>query len=455
MVVGFFSFISLNGCKEKQTIGTDLIPPVDNINTFEVKDFNLQVNTEYHDSLFTNDNNYMLMALGKISNDPFFGITNAGIYMQFKLPELGFKFPQGSYDSVILSVPYYISTTNGYAVYGDTSTNIIPVKLNAYQIVDPFYYEREKVYFAHDSLGIHHVPLGSGSYTLANFTDTIVLNNGDTVRNMLRMKLNDGIKNYLVNAPASVLDLNTNFADYFKGIYLAPAPNSTGSFIGMFRLDGGNDQFYSYAQLTFYYKKTGDTATSKFNLKFNPGNTPFFNSIRRDYTGTPAQNYISKTNADTLLVQGYPGFRSEIEIKIDNKIPNAIINKATLEITALNVGLDGFFRNPEQLLVMGIDEDGKEYTIADRLGNAGNNTNVGVSLIGGTPFVSTIGTNKYIKYHINMPRELQQAVLEGREKIKIRIYSSTAYPSFFRLAAGGPNAAETERLNFHVVYSLK
>src|SRR5690606_34196330 len=169
MVVGFFSCITIIGCKEKQTISADLIPPVDNINTFEINDFDLNISVQKHDSLLTNDDNYMLMALGKINNDPYFGTTNAGIYMQFQMPNLNFTFPEGNYDSVILSVPYYINTNKNYVVYGDTSASMIPLKLNAYQILDPFEYNRFKSYFSFDSLSTHHSPIGSGTYTLKNF----------------------------------------------------------------------------------------------------------------------------------------------------------------------------------------------------------------------------------------------------------------------------------------------
>ncbi len=79
--IAFFLLISFNSCKkinEATQLGDDLIPPIDNVNTFEVSFKTETNNALYNDStkLRFNDD----IALGHINNDPEFGQTNASVY---------------------------------------------------------------------------------------------------------------------------------------------------------------------------------------------------------------------------------------------------------------------------------------------------------------------------------------------------------------------------------------
>lgn len=122
----FLSFFY--SCKENVILPSDVIPQIDNINTFGSDTFTLHTHTIYQDSLQTGGlwkNNRVASsalfyhALGTIASDPVFGKTVAGIYLQVLPPTINFQFKtnasgtQRTIDSVILVLPYK-------AVYGDT-----------------------------------------------------------------------------------------------------------------------------------------------------------------------------------------------------------------------------------------------------------------------------------------------------------------------------------------------
>ena len=110
-----------SACKklnESTELGGGLIPPVDNITTFETY---LDVETDnkiFNDTtkVYFNDN----LAIGHISNDPEFGQTHADAYFNISsaiYPFYPFFNKDSAYvDSVVLSLSY-----NTY--YGDTTTS--------------------------------------------------------------------------------------------------------------------------------------------------------------------------------------------------------------------------------------------------------------------------------------------------------------------------------------------
>ena len=120
------TLILLISCKkinESTTLGGDLIPAVDNITTFDTTltvaafndTFTLTSDTTYYDRGNTH-------FLGQINNDPFFGKTDAKLFLELKPGFYKFTFgnkPDSLHiDSVVLILDYV-------ETYGDTtdSTN--------------------------------------------------------------------------------------------------------------------------------------------------------------------------------------------------------------------------------------------------------------------------------------------------------------------------------------------
>ncbi|HEU4606585.1 MAG TPA: hypothetical protein VFS31_00650, partial [Chitinophagaceae bacterium] len=278
-------FFSLAACKEKSSVKPDLIPDVDNIHTFEVTTFDMSLKNAYRDSLWTNDYQYQIVGIGGITNDVIFGKTAAGVYMQFAPPSANFTFPnQVIIDSSVLMVPYY------GVIYGDTSrTNPNhALRLNAYQITEPFTLGTDgtRKFYSFDKLDYNTVPIGSGTITVGSLVDTIVLANGDTVSNMLRLRMTGALNDQFKTMDPQYLVSPTVFQDHFRGIFLAPDTTQQQNTIAYFELSGAaNAANYSIAQMEFYYHTQTDNTPKRSFFRFDVLTSSFFNSIKRNYSG--------------------------------------------------------------------------------------------------------------------------------------------------------------------------
>jgi hypothetical protein len=111
-------FSACRKINEATELGGELIPPVDNINTFESYLDVVADNKLFQDTtkVYFNDN----LALGHIGNDPEFGMTHADAY--FNISSAFYPFypfinkDSVNIDSVVLSLSY-----NNY--YGDTNSS--------------------------------------------------------------------------------------------------------------------------------------------------------------------------------------------------------------------------------------------------------------------------------------------------------------------------------------------
>jgi hypothetical protein len=450
LCAGFFSLVA---CKEKSSIKPDLIPGVDSINTFEVTDLAISVKTTHFDSLSTDVYTYPLVAIGGITSDPFFGRTMAGAYLQFIPPAENFTFPTGVImDSTVISIPYLSFS------YADTtrSNNSHALKLRAYEITDNFSDTSVK-YYAVSKLAYNPLPVGTGTITVKSLYDTVKLATGDSVYRLLRMRV-DGLNDRFKNMSATDLASTAAFRAHFKGIYLGPDTTVIQNTLAYFGLTAGNSGLSNYdrAQLEFYYHTATDTKLLKAFFKFSPSYSSFFNGIYRNYTGTPALNYFNNqtANHDSLLMQGYPGFRSDLTIKIDNKIPPSVINKATITLTALKIGDDNRFSAPPQLIVTVVNDDGTERVITDMLNNDGSANEDGPSFVDGAATKVTINGTDFVRYTLNIPREVQKTISAGKTELKLRLASTVTYPGSFRMVVDGPNSSNPDtRLKFNVIYT--
>jgi hypothetical protein len=451
LCAGFFSLVA---CKEKSSIKPDLIPDVDNINTFQVDDLTLSVKNTYFDSLQTNIYSYPLVAIGGITSDAFFGRTMAGAYMQFIPPSDNFTFPTGVVmDSAVISMPFM---SFGYADSNRTNT-AHALKIKAYEITDNFSDTSIK-YYTFNRLAYNTIPVGTGTITLKSLYDTVGLASGDTVTRLLRMRV-DVLKDRFKNMSATDLASPTSFLANFKGIYLAPDTTVAQNTLAYFGMTAGNNAISNYdrTQLEFYYHTaTEPTKLIKSFFKFSSTYCSFFNGIYRNYTSTPALNYFNSQtlNHDSLLIQTYPGFRSDLTIKMDNKIPPSIINKATITLTALKIGDDGRFNAPPQLIVTVVNDDGTERILSDLLNNDGTANTSAQSFVGGTATTVKINGTDFVQYTLNIPREIQKTISGGKTELKLRLASSVTYPGSFRMVADGPNSSNTNtRLKLNVIYT--
>src|SRR5690606_745119 len=161
--------------------------------------------------------------------------------------------------------------------------------------------------------------------------------------------------------------------------------------------------------------------------------------------------FNATASADTILLQNEPGAAMDIVIPNIQSIPDALINKARLEISLLQDPQSVIFTPPARIYPIGIDAGGASYNIADRLPL---NSAAPLDFIDGRGRPVVSGAGSRMVYTINFPRELQQAILEGKNELRFRINGTQTFPGAYRMIAGGRNFPDPDyRLKLTIVYS--
>ena len=217
-----FSVVFLANCtKIKGTdIGAELLPAVDNINTFDTT-FEVITTTEITpDSLVPRlgrdvNGNAGQYILGHISNDPQFGKTTASIFMELKPPSFPYFF-QNTADSLYLdSVVLCLRWTN---TFGDT--NALQT-INVHRITELL--NVATAYNTNKSVRYGEL-IGTKTFAPKELNDSLFLFR-ETRVNQLRIRLNNTFARSVLAFDTSARSPyfnDTLFREFFKGFALIP-----------------------------------------------------------------------------------------------------------------------------------------------------------------------------------------------------------------------------------------
>jgi len=345
-----FSLIII-GCSKLDTtdIGSDLLPAVDNINTFDTL---LQINTtqgvfNLDSTKVSNTDDHVL---GKINNDPLFGTTTATIYAQFKPTFYPYYYGNAndtivSFDSVVLCLSYKGN-------WGDSS---IPLQLQVKEIPSSTGGVWDSLYKIKD---INYAPatgnvLGNTTVNIASLGNYIkYANRKDSVKNQIRIKLSGSFVTDLFARDTNVLSNNSFRTDsafklFTKGmaitvisgnslLYTNFADSTTKLEIHYRRKNGGSvDTTYSSFKVN----------TSALNATVKPSSSA--NNIVRGRTGYP----VSSPSADEIYLQTSPGTYANLSIPALATISNRIIHRAEIIVEQIpfNTVSDNWFTAPNYL----------------------------------------------------------------------------------------------------------
>ena len=432
-----------SSCKEDTIISASVTPAIDNIHTFTMDLDSLVTSTVYDDSALTSLNTTPAFApLGWLNGDVYSGNTAASLYMQV-IPPAALLSLADDPDSGFIILPY------GGFTWGDT-TNPSVQTYRAYAINESF--SKDSLYYSFFKKSTDQTVIGSGALNITGHAGAQV--DSVSVKNVkvtphLRIELTHSFLHYL----RSVLNGSTDstfasFVTAFPGFYIVPDSSSNQRSLPYFRLDPIASGLYSQASMVLY--KHADTVTYSFPL--NPAYAAHFTRITRNYASPLAQQLFNPLPADAgtkLLLQNAPGASIDVRIPSLSKIPkNVIINKCELVITDLaDAPGDVPYSRPPRILPVGVDSTGTRYTILDRFPTT---TTEALDFIDGSP--RTEGA--YTRYHINFPRELQRAIVQGKSTLHLRIGGTATYPAAYRLLAGGGRHSDPQyRMALHIVYS--
>jgi len=453
LVGAIAAIISQTGCRETTLIDSKVAPNLNSIDVYAIPDtFTIISKTVYDDSVVTSFNvsglpiNHALGTIGGTGADPFFGKTNGGIFMQI-IPESTnptttiFSTP----DSVILFIPY-----SGY-VYGDTA-NGSDQTVNVYPMQDTlgesstYYPFTQKPY---DPTRLY----GSATIKMKHLNDSVFMY-GLNRMPALRVVLNSKFITDIANASTTAATDYPTFLNAFKGLYIGPDTNQTGSTLPFFRLDGIDT--FTQANVLWFYRDASGTE-QVFQFPFSTTYCGHYNYITRNYTGTPASTYFSSaaTTDSLILVQNQPGAALDIRIpflkNLSSSIPKMVINRAELIITQVPTNTSSVFTAPTKLYAVGINpSDGSKYQIADRTPVTSTTP---LTFLNGYLQYATIAGQSLAQYTINLPREVINTINQQRE-LHLHINGTQDYPGACRLIAGGSNYPDINyRIRLHIVYS--
>lgn len=339
--ITFFSFIGWNCTKLDTTdIGSDLLPAVDNVNTFaDTLLINSTQETYFSDSTYIGK--YDDYAVGSINNDPLFGTTSADIYMQLKPAVYPFFFGNAGdtvsgtagvgLDSMILCLKY-----KGF--WGDSS---LPIRLQVSEVVDNMF--RDSVLKENKT---NYAPATGGPVLGSTIVDPLTMANyvrynygRDSINNQIRIKITyQPWMNALFNRD-SIQANGGNNAFYndsiYRRFYNGLAVITTGG--------GSNGLLYASlsdtsTKLEIYYRKKAKGATSidstYTSFRLNPLATTISamsntsNHIVRNRAGYP----ISSPGPNDHYLQTSPGSFVNLKIPGLATLSNRIIHRAEIII---------------------------------------------------------------------------------------------------------------------------
>jgi hypothetical protein len=337
-----FTLIFTWGCTkiDTTTLGSDLIPAVDNVNTFADT---LDITTTQ--GIFDDTSRLAytdLHPFGSITNDPIFGKTNADLYLQLKPGFFPFYYGNAGdtithFDSAVLCLSYK-------SFYGDT---LMPQTFTVYEInssttnfkTDD---DRDSAYnlqFLPDGgLGamigsLTLLPADVRKYTFYQGT------RNDSINNQIRIPLTSSfLQNTLLAnldtsaASTGIYRSDSLFLNKMKGFAIIA---SGGQANGLFYTDVAD----AATRLEVHYRKTNrgfvDTNFAAFQFSLGASSAPSAHATHlvRDRGGFP----VSNPSADVLNIQTTPGTYAILKIPGLSAYDNRIIHRAEIFVEQIPV----------------------------------------------------------------------------------------------------------------------
>jgi len=384
-----FLITFLFSCEEPNTVGLDVQPPDDKFNVINTDTISLITYTVIEDSIRTDETELNLLG----SNyDPVFGKNSASFYTQLRLSSNNANFGTNPIaDSIVLTLKYK-------TVYGDTSS-LQTIKV--YELNNSIY--KDSAYYSNMDIITTGVTLASKTFA-PKIKDSIYVD-GIKQAPHLRIPLSSTLAQTFINASATTpLSDNTNFLEFFKGLYVTSMPVSDKGAIISF------DLLNSVSGITLYYHNdAADSLKYKFVINENCARFNHFNHSNYLYSDPYMLSQILGDTAkgDSILyLQSMAGLKIKIQYPfLLNlvKTGRIAINKANLIIPVDIDDITLSENSPPPQLVVVEEEDGKIRFLADQYD--------GMTYFGG----AYNSTTK--EYRFNIGRHIQQVVNGVKDNI--------------------------------------
>jgi hypothetical protein len=466
------SFILLFSCKkinEATELGGDLIPGVDNVNTFDTSLTTITQNSILT-SFIKNDSGHRvaysdLVALGEI-NDPEFGQVHANFSFNLSAPAYGsypFKPRRDSLpaiDSVVLSLRFA-------GAYGDTLSNGTQT-VGVYEI--PFTglgtgISKDSLYRFNDPASdFTGTQIGTSIFTIRTLKDSsrTIVEGYDTfkVANVVRIKLAPSLGIKLVQMDTTDGYKNDSlFRTIFNG--LAIKVTNGGNALSYFNLADTATKLVVH----YRYNANGkDTARGTVVYRHTVNGQSNYVDVQ------PGGNWsasLNNSSSDKIYIQSSPsGSYASIVIPGLSSFGNKVIHRAEIIATRVPSASDNIFTTPPRLFLDRISNNTDSSYLFERDLTIGSDGSIGYDVFGGTLKGDT--------YRFNITRYVQGIVTRGERNDILRLWAplasyeySSAIRNYYSLPlpvnnkvaegrvvlAGGAYPDPSTRLRLRIVYS--
>jgi len=308
-------------------------------NLDKIDTFNVFLKTIREDSLRAE--NFTRDLLGSYY-DPVFGLTNASIYTEIRLPKKIVSYGTNRvFDSLVLHLKY--SYNNNYFGWLDDEISFEVYELKQRIYLDTPYYSSTNILF-------DPTPIGS-------FSGKVVPNG----KNVIKVKLSESLGNKILNASNEELGDDTKFKNILKGLAIIPkSTNKTGVIV---TLNLENDT----SGLSLYFHNDSGAFISKFQINDKCARVSKFshsynNSLVLDQLNNPSKYF------EQVYVQPLAGLKANVDIPDLKKLATLgpiAINRAELILHQSPVFPYLDYQIPSLILLV-TDSSNVNYSIIDR-----------------------------------------------------------------------------------------
>lgn len=346
------AFIEYSCAKIDTTaLGSDLIPVVDNVNTFDTTLEVISDNDFLADTTaITYSENH---ALGTI-NDPNFGSTKATIYNEIVSPSYGTSHPFTSKDSVkaIDSVVLMLSYSS---VYGDTLT---PLNVTVSEI-DPAADFKDSIAgyrISSPELPLTGPQLANTSVDITRLNDSIYapfMTDTAKIFSVMRIRLNVSLGQKLAGfdtVAGAAYNNDSTFRTKFKGLAIAA---TAGQALVYFNMQAANSKL-----IVYYRGQKGGNADSAQRTNFTFAPYMQINTVKRTPGGAYASNMSNANPNDPYLyIQSAPGSYASLKIPGLKGLGNRVVHRAELIVQrdAATTSLNETLIPPQLLFLDAVD----------------------------------------------------------------------------------------------------
>ncbi|RYF86709.1 MAG: DUF4270 family protein [Chitinophagaceae bacterium] len=441
------------GCTklDTTTLGSDLIPAVDNITTFADT---LDINTTqgiFNDSfkIARTDRH----VLGLISNDPLFGSTDARIYMQPK-PSFYPHYLGNATDSII-AIDSVVVTLLNTGTWGDTS---VLQQLRVHEIDDVIFadsvYKKTQTISYAPTLGSL---VGSASVNLARLNRFVKYNYGkDSVANQVRIKLSDAYRDKLfnnkdtgANALGNAFRSDFLFRKTFNGLAVSSTAGNAVMYINM---TDANTHMEIYVRKKNMTTGSIDSTYNTFSMVASSSNIAYS-------TPSATANYVQRSHAPGVLnpapgelyLQTGPGTFATLSIPGLSGLTNRIVHRAQIHVEQIpeNQMMDSIFSVPP-FMYLDLRDTGSTAKWKPVYFDLNPNLRYDPDNKSGLPYYPSSGEIEYSYfggfarkrtnalgqkvwyYDINVTRYVQQIATKGTPNYEMRLFPgyTTMYPQY-------------------------